>query len=198
MPSPDISGQVPPWPKFARPLLEVLSDGQIWKTRDLKAAVIDRLQLSEAQRAVTLNSGQTQAYNRAGWALDFLTRATAVQKVRNGESQITDLGRQLLCDHPVEITEVTLRKIPAYQAYVPKKRANTTAVVDVERLPSYWFVGAFFDGTEDDGGAIGDQTSRFVKKGCWVNGNRDRYVDAVKAMQPGERIAIKGRLHPHA
>ncbi len=147
MPSPDISGQVPPWPKFARPLLEVLSDGQIWKTRDLKAAVIDRLQLSEAQRAVTLNSGQTQAYNRAGWALHFLTRATAVQKVRNGESQITDLGRQLLRDHPVEITEVTLRKIPAYQAYVPKKRANTTAVVDVERFPSYWFVGAFFDGT---------------------------------------------------
>jgi 5-methylcytosine-specific restriction enzyme B len=45
---------IPPWPKFSRLLLEVLSDGQIWRTRDLKPAVMDLLRLSDSQRAVML------------------------------------------------------------------------------------------------------------------------------------------------
>jgi 5-methylcytosine-specific restriction protein B len=49
---------------------------------------------------------------------------------------------------------------------------------------SYWFVGASFGGTND-------QTLRFLKDGIWENGNPDKYIELVKAMQPGERIAIK-------
>ncbi len=176
---------------FMRPVLEVLSDGQTWKTRDLKRAVIDHVGLSDAQRAVTLNSGGGQADNRVGWALSFLTRATAVGKVRNGYSRITDLGRQLLADHPANITEADLWDIPAFLAYVPKKRTSTSPVVDVERLPSFWFVGAYFNDPEGRDGKIGDQTSRFLEEGRWVNDNPNRYVDVVKAMKTGERIAIK-------
>lgn len=50
--------------------------------------------------------------------------------------------------------------------------------------PSYWFVGASYGGTDD-------QTSRFLKEGIWENGYEDKYLDIVRAMQPGERIAIK-------
>lgn len=76
---------VPPWPKFARPTLQVLSDGMIWKTSELKAEVMDRVGLTDEQRADTLNSGQGRADNRVGWALSFLTRAQAVRKIKNGE-----------------------------------------------------------------------------------------------------------------
>ena len=48
----------------------------------------------------------------------------------------------------------------------------------------YWFVGAVWDGTDD-------QTSRFVQEGLWENGYDDKYLDDVRAMQPGDRIAIK-------
>jgi 5-methylcytosine-specific restriction protein B len=171
--------------------LEVLIDGQVWKTRDLRAAVIDRLQLSAAQRAVTLNSGQGQAENRAGWALSFLKRANAVQQVKNGESRITDSGVQMLQDFPVEITEANLKEIPAFQAYVPKRRASTPPPIDTENLPSYWFVGAFFTEIEGYTGPLGDQTARFLNEGRWVNGNEGKYLELVKAMKPGERIAIK-------
>jgi 5-methylcytosine-specific restriction protein B len=188
--SPDATSQVPPWPKFARPVLDVLSDGHIWRTRDLKPAVMDRVGLSDTQRAYTLNSGQGRADNRVGWALSFLTRARAVQKVKNGKSQITDFGMQMLRDHPVEITEADLKAVPSYQAYVPKKRAGA-AVADTEHLPSYWFVGAYFTETEGYDGPLGDQTGQFVKDGRWVNGNEGKYLDLVKAMKPGERIAIK-------
>jgi len=48
----------------------------------------------------------------------------------------------------------------------------------------YWFVGAAYDGTDD-------QTSRFLREGIWENGYRDKYLDLVKSIQVGDRIAIK-------
>ena len=49
---------------------------------------------------------------------------------------------------------------------------------------SFWFVGASWGGTED-------QTMRFLEEGIWENGYDDRYLDEVRSMRPGERIAIK-------
>ncbi len=48
-----------------------------------------------------------------------------------------------------------------------------------------WFVGAAFDGWKD-------QTDRFLRDGVWENGHDDyRYLDRVKAIKPGDQIAIK-------
>ncbi|WP_272952190.1 AAA family ATPase [Mycolicibacterium hodleri] len=200
MTTPHETDSVPPWPKFTRPVLEVLSDGQIWQTAALKSAVMDLAQLSPEQRARTLTSGQGQANNRIGWALSFLTRAKAVEKVANGRSAITEFGRQLMQAHPDGITQADLEAIPAFQAYVPKKHAAARIADDTENLPSYWFVGAFFNDEDDDGGPDGDQTERFVAESRWENGvgNTGKYTDLVKAMKPGERIAIKAaftRIH---
>lgn len=46
-----------------------------------------------------------------------------------------------------------------------------------------WFVGAMYDSD--------DQTSRFLEDGIWENGYQDKYLDAVKSVQVGDRIAIK-------
>lgn len=47
-----------------------------------------------------------------------------------------------------------------------------------------WFVGAAYGGTDD-------QTPRFLHEGIWENGYQDKYLDAVKSIQVGDRIAIK-------
>lgn len=47
-----------------------------------------------------------------------------------------------------------------------------------------WFVGAAYGHTRD-------QTPRFVNEGIWENGYEDKYIDHVKSMRPGDRIAIK-------
>ena len=47
-----------------------------------------------------------------------------------------------------------------------------------------WFVGAAF-------GGVDDQTSRFLRHGIWENGYTDRYIDDVKSIMSGDRIAIK-------
>ena len=46
-----------------------------------------------------------------------------------------------------------------------------------------WFVGATY-GTDD-------QTPRFLQDGIWENGYQDKYLDAVKSIHVGDRIAIK-------
>ncbi len=46
-----------------------------------------------------------------------------------------------------------------------------------------WFVGAFWE--------AGDQTNRFVQEGIWQHGFEDDYLDLVKSIEPGDRIAIK-------
>ena len=49
---------------------------------------------------------------------------------------------------------------------------------------SNWFVGASYGGTDD-------QTPRFLREGIWENGYDDKYLDLVRSMRPGDRIAIK-------
>lgn len=50
----------------------------------------------------------------------------------------------------------------------------------------YWMVGAYWDDEEQP-----DQTARFIAEGVWENGYEDKYIDLVKAMKVGDRIAIK-------
>jgi hypothetical protein len=50
---------------------------------------------------------------------------------------------------------------------------------------SYWYVGASFDKSSED------KTDYFVENGIWQNGYEDKYIDLVRKMKPGDRIAIK-------
>lgn len=52
-----------------------------------------------------------------------------------------------------------------------------------EERPS-WFVGASY-------GKTGDQTPRFLEKGIWEHDSEGKYLKVVRAMQSGDRIAIK-------
>ena len=47
-----------------------------------------------------------------------------------------------------------------------------------------WFVGASYGGQND-------QTDRFIEEGIWEHGFEDKYLDVVRSMRLGERIAIK-------
>lgn len=50
----------------------------------------------------------------------------------------------------------------------------------------YWLVGAYWDDQEAP-----DQTDRFLSEGVWENGYTDKYLDQVRQMKVGDRIAIK-------
>ena len=58
------------------------------------------------------------------------------------------------------------------------------SVASRKNVPSScWFVGAY--------SKSGDQTDRFIQEGIWEHGFEDKYLDLVKSIEPGDRIAIK-------
>ena len=48
-----------------------------------------------------------------------------------------------------------------------------------------WFVGAYSTSSGED------HTPRFIREGIWENGYTDQFLDLVRDIQPGDRIAIK-------
>jgi 5-methylcytosine-specific restriction protein B len=50
----------------------------------------------------------------------------------------------------------------------------------------YWLVGAYWTGTDTP-----DRSQQFLAEGIWQNGYKDQYLDLVRAMKVGDKIAIK-------
>ena len=72
----------------------------------------------------------------------------------------------------------------SYKAYLAVKSDKSIK----EELPkpdenNYWLVGAYWNGD--------DQTQRFLDEGIWQNGYEDKYLEEVKSMKSGDKIAIK-------
>jgi 5-methylcytosine-specific restriction enzyme B len=65
----------------------------------------------------------------------------------------------------------------------PELQAQET-VISSEN--SFWLMGAFWSGNDPP-----DQTQRFLDEGIWQNGYEDRYLDEVRSMRVGDKIAIK-------
>lgn len=98
------------------PSLQVLSDGQVRRAREVVAMAADLLAVSEEDRAVLIPSGQEQWTNRGNWALSYLARAGAVERPSRGRYLITETGRGLLTGFPHGITEKDLRTVPGYDS----------------------------------------------------------------------------------
>ncbi len=102
---------IPTWQGFLKPVLDA------WKTRDQYKAVCDHVGLTEAQRAETLQSGQSRAENRIGWAVSALYKAELIEKPDRGAYVLTVAGQQFRLENPAAVAEKTLKTLPAYQAY---------------------------------------------------------------------------------
>jgi len=51
---------------------------------------------------------------------------------------------------------------------------------------NYWLVGAYWNDRDPS-----DQTERFLQEGIWENGYQDRFIEEVKSIKVGNKIAIK-------
>lgn len=102
---------VPTWDQYMAPCLQVLSDGEIHRTRPIVEGAADLLRVTEEQRQILIPSGQEQWVNRGNWALSYLARAGAAERPSRGRYQITDVGRKLLDEHPDGISEKHLRAL---------------------------------------------------------------------------------------
>ena len=73
------------------------------------------------------------------------------------------------------------------QAYVKSRGVSATKEAPIQTQDiNYWMVGAYWH-TDDPP----DVTPQFIEEGVWQNGYVDRFLDEVRSMRVGDRIAIK-------
>ncbi len=115
---------MPVWTGFLRSVLEVMENVKLWNRRALLRAVCDHVGLTSEQRLETLSSGESRAENRVGWAVSALYKAELIEKPQRATYQLNNAGRDFLTQHPIDISEKTLKTLPAYQTYLSSVRAG--------------------------------------------------------------------------
>jgi 5-methylcytosine-specific restriction protein B len=74
----------------------------------------------------------------------------------------------------------------SYDAWLAKENQKRPVRPPLPPENNYWLVGAYWGGNDPP-----DQMARFLEEAIWQNGYEDRYLDIVKSMKVGDRIAIK-------
>lgn len=115
---------VPDYQAMMRPVLEALEALGPQQFRAVIDLVADRMQLSEADREATIDSGKTVVSNRVGWAITYLVQAGAVRRPRRAVAEITDRGRALLRTVEGPIGNEHLAQFEEFQAF--KRRSRVT------------------------------------------------------------------------
>lgn len=128
-------------------------------------------------------NGRPTFENRAAWARFYMTKAGWMYSLKRGVWALTDVGKQT--EELTDVKAVALFKGVASQF---KGHEDEVSAPEDHVQPDdtqYWFVGSMWG----DGG--GDQTARFLEEGIWQNGYEDKFTSQVRAIKPGDRIAIK-------
>lgn len=94
------TSEVPSWPEFLKPVLEVLGDGSTYHRRELIDRAAQEAELSESARAERLNTGGLRYAQRMGWTLSHLAKAGLIDRPKRAHYAINDAGRNWLADHP--------------------------------------------------------------------------------------------------
>jgi len=129
---------IPDYQNLMLPILRISANGEPHPLAQIREQVADELELSAEDLAQRLASGsQTVFANRVAWAVQFLKEARVLESVKRGVYKITDRGRSLLRDSPVEITTKTLRQFPEFVEFqgntsVPSTGAAPAPSVSVE------------------------------------------------------------------
>jgi restriction system protein len=101
---------IPKFSELFNDVLIVLSDGNQYHRRELQAEVLNRLVLTDAERAETMSGGGNRARSRVHWAFEFLCQSGATKRPKRGYAEITDFGRRLLQENPAGISLELLRQ----------------------------------------------------------------------------------------
>ncbi|MCD0169351.1 restriction endonuclease [Deinococcus sp. 23YEL01] len=120
---------VPDYQSFMRPLLMAVSDGEVWRVRDLYARLASDFALTETDLAEMLPSGRQATYaNRIGWAKTYLLKAGALSSPSRGAVTITGRGRDLLSQCPDSVSTRDLLAFPEFQQFQAGGGSTDSAV----------------------------------------------------------------------
>ncbi len=74
----------------------------------------------------------------------------------------------------------------SYQAWKASEEHKNSVEGDLPEGNNYWLVGAYWNSSDPP-----DRTEQFLAEGIWQNGYKEKYLDEVRSIKVGDRIAIK-------
>lgn len=119
--------------------------------------------------------------------LDALNRAYLQVKLPPGGLNAAFYRQvvQTMADRGQSPAQISLAAWQATQYKKEQAAVDEVAEIDSDGL-NYWLMGAYWEDSDPQ-----DQTARFLAEGIWQNGYQDKYLDDVRSVNVGDRIAIK-------
>lgn len=112
---------IPDYQTLMLPVLAVAQRKEV-KISDILDDLADQFGLSDDERSALLPSGrQTIFSNRAHWAKTYLMQAGLLESTRRGHFTITDRGRQVLSQNPVQIDKDYLAQFDEFVDFLNRR-----------------------------------------------------------------------------
>lgn len=119
---------IPDYQTIMLPLLQLLSDKQEHKYRDLIEKLAVMFQLSDEERKKLLTSGNQAIFdNRVGWAKTYLKKAGLLDSPRRATFVITNLGCETLNKNLDKIDVKYLRQFPIFLEFQNSSRGDNSS-----------------------------------------------------------------------
>lgn len=101
------------------PVLQVLSDGNQYKNKEIQQKVASFIGLTEEDKREKLPSGIQPTYkSRTNWAITYLKNAGLISKISRGVFEISDTGKNIVNNPPDKINTDFLMKYPQFVSWI--------------------------------------------------------------------------------
>jgi restriction system protein len=116
---------IPDYQTIMLPLLQFLSDGKVYNTRELIEGLAFKFTLTNDERKELLPSGQQPIFdNRVGWARTYLKKAGLVESDKRGTQKISLKGLEVLKKKPNRIDISFLEQFPEFIEFRTLRNAS--------------------------------------------------------------------------
>lgn len=112
---------VPKYNEFMKPLLIALKDGKQHPLKEIHPILAEYFHLTNDDLSAVLPSGKGNVFkDRVGWAKTYLRKAGLVDLPKKATLVITERGKSVLKENPVEIDNKYLLKFPEFKDFYNK------------------------------------------------------------------------------
>lgn len=114
---------IPDYQSLMLPLLQLVSDNQEHKYRDIIEKLAIQFHLTEIERRELLASGSQPIFdNRVGWTKTYLKKSGLIESTKRATVKITVLGLDTLSKKPTRIDAKFLKQFPSFLEFQKASR----------------------------------------------------------------------------
>ena len=125
---------LPKYNELMKPLLLVISDGEVHAFNEVIATLAQKLDLSDEDLKEKLPSGNQSVFkNRVGWAKTYLKKAGLVDSPVRATIVITDAGKKVVEENPEVIDSKYLEQFSSFVEFYHSENTDSSLSVNLNK-----------------------------------------------------------------